>query len=94
LCKDRKNTLKINRFKESKNDTKLLAFTHSCAGKVDRGGMQSGLLVTTPAGEPSLNYLCEGWKSFFHHIDFHMQIIAGLIRRGYPASEDMREGTL
>jgi uncharacterized protein len=55
-----------------------------------RGECPKNRLVTTPTGEAGLNYLCEGWKSFFHHIDFPMQIIAGLIRRGYPASEVMR----
>ena len=46
--------------------------------------------LTTSAGETGLNYLCKGWKAFFRHIDFPMQIMAGLIRRGYPASEIMR----
>jgi uncharacterized protein len=55
-----------------------------------RGECPKNRLLTTLAGEPGLNYLCEGWKAFFHHIDFPMQIIAGLIRKGYPASEVMR----
>ena len=55
-----------------------------------RGECPKNRFLTTPAGEPSLNYLCKGWKSFFRHIDFPMQILAGLIRRGYPASEIMR----
>jgi uncharacterized protein len=46
--------------------------------------------LTTYAGEPGLNYLCKGWKAFFRHIDFPIQILAGLIRRGYQASEVMR----
>jgi uncharacterized protein len=46
--------------------------------------------LTTSAGESGLNYLCKGWKAFFRHIDFPMQIMAGLIRRSYPASEIMR----
>ena len=50
--------------------------------------------IILPAGEPGLNYLCKGWKAFFHHIDFPMQIVAGLIRRGYPAAEVMRVLTL
>ena len=50
--------------------------------------------IILPAGEPGLNYLCKGWKAFFHHIDFPMQILAGLIRRGYPAAEVMRVLTL
>jgi uncharacterized protein len=46
--------------------------------------------LVTSTGEPGLNYLCKGWKAFFHHIDFPMKLMAGLIRRGYPASEVMR----
>jgi uncharacterized protein len=45
--------------------------------------------TTTPDGEPGLNYLCEGMKHFFHHIDYPMKIMAGLIRRGYPAAQVM-----
>ena len=37
-----------------------------------------------------MNYLCNGLKAFFHHIDFPMQILAELIRHGLPASEVMR----
>jgi uncharacterized protein len=55
-----------------------------------RGECPKNRFLTTPAGEQGLNYLCEGWKAFFHHIDFPMQIIAGVLRRGYPASEVMR----
>jgi uncharacterized protein len=45
--------------------------------------------LTTPGGEGGLNYLCAGFKQFFHHVDYPMQIIAGLIRRGRPAAEVM-----
>jgi uncharacterized protein len=55
-----------------------------------RGECPKNRFLTTTAGEPGLNYLCKGWKTFFHHIDFPMQIMAGLIRRGYPASEVIR----
>ncbi len=55
-----------------------------------RGECPKNRFLTTPAGEPGLNYLCEGWKAFFRHIDFPMKILAGLIRRGYPASEVMQ----
>ncbi|MGW8319841.1 MAG: SPASM domain-containing protein, partial [Candidatus Promineifilaceae bacterium] len=45
--------------------------------------------LETPDGQPGLNYLCAGFKHFFHHVDFPMKIMAGLIRRGRPAAEVM-----
>jgi uncharacterized protein len=42
-----------------------------------------------PEGQPGLNYLCAGFKHFFHHINEPMKIIADLIRRGKPASDVM-----
>jgi uncharacterized protein len=45
--------------------------------------------IETPDGEPGLNYLCDGFKQFFHHIDFHMKLMAGLIRRDRDAREVM-----
>ncbi len=46
--------------------------------------------LTTPDGEPGLNYLCAGFKQFFHHVDLPMRIMAGLIRRGRQAAEVMQ----
>ena len=43
----------------------------------------------TPDGEPGLNYLCAGLKEFFHHVEFPMKIMAGLLRRGREAGEVM-----
>jgi uncharacterized protein len=45
--------------------------------------------VTTPHGEGGLNYLCPGWKAFFHRIDEPLQMIGTLMRMGRPASEIM-----
>jgi uncharacterized protein len=45
--------------------------------------------LTAPDGEPGLNYLCAGYKSFFTHADRSLKILAGLIRRGLPASRIM-----
>lgn len=45
--------------------------------------------LETPDGEPGLNYLCAGYKAFFHHVDFPMKLMAGLIRRGREAREVM-----
>ncbi|MCB0196633.1 MAG: anaerobic sulfatase maturase [Anaerolineae bacterium] len=45
--------------------------------------------LTTPDGEPGLNYLCAGFKQFFHHVELPMKLIAGLLRRNRPAAEVM-----
>ena len=46
--------------------------------------------VATPEGEPGLNYLCEGWKAFFHRADEPLRMMATVMRMGRPASEVMR----
>jgi uncharacterized protein len=46
--------------------------------------------LETPDGEPGLNYLCAGFKHFFHHIDYPAKIIGSLLRRGQPAAAVMR----
>jgi uncharacterized protein len=43
--------------------------------------------TTTPDGEASLNYLCAGYKEFFHHIDGPMHMMTALLREGRPASD-------
>jgi uncharacterized protein len=45
--------------------------------------------LRTPDGEPGLNYLCAGFKRFFHHIDPYMRTMADLVRAGRPAAEIM-----
>ena len=45
--------------------------------------------IVTPDGEPGLNYLCAGFKEFFHHAGFPMKLMAGLMRRGRGAGEVM-----
>jgi uncharacterized protein len=46
--------------------------------------------ITTPDGkEEELNYLCSGYKRFFHHIDQPMRIMAGLLRAGRAPAEIM-----
>jgi len=45
--------------------------------------------ITTPDGEPGLNYLCAGFKDFFHHVDRPMRDMIGLMRQGKDASDIM-----
>jgi len=45
--------------------------------------------ISTPNGEPGLNYLCAGFKLYFHHIDRPMRLMADLLRHGRYADEVM-----
>lgn len=44
----------------------------------------------TPDGESGLNYLCAGYKHFFHHIDPYMRFMAGELQAGRPPANIMR----
>lgn len=56
---------------------------------VCHGGCPKNRLLRTPAGEPGLNYLCEGYKAFFTHIDRPMRLMAAELRAGRPAANVM-----
>ena len=58
---------------------------HICNGECPKNRF-----IETPNGEPGLNYLCEGYKTFFKHADRPMKIMADLIRRGKLAEEVMK----
>jgi uncharacterized protein len=45
--------------------------------------------ISTPDGEPGLNYLCAAYKAFFTHIARPMRLMAGLLRQGRYADEVM-----
>jgi uncharacterized protein len=40
--------------------------------------------MTTPDGQPNLNYLCPAYKLFFNHIDPHMKVMADLLKANQP----------
>ncbi len=46
--------------------------------------------ATTPDGEAGLNYLCAGYKHFFHHIDPYMRFMAAELRAGRPPANIMQ----
>jgi len=64
------------------------------------GGCPKDRFITTPDGEAGLNYLCAGYKDFFHHIDRPMRFMSEQLRRGGApsqivqlyAAEDARRG--
>ena len=59
---------------------------------VCHGGCPKNRFKTTEDGEPGLNYLCEGYRDFFNHIDQPMKTMARLLRQGRPPAEIMHSG--
>jgi uncharacterized protein len=54
------------------------------------GACPKDRFINTPDGQPGLNYLCAGYKLFFHHIDQTMQLMVRLLRQNRAPSEVMR----
>ena len=46
--------------------------------------------LATPDGEPGLNYLCAGYKMFFHHIDPYMRFMADQLQQEQAPANVMR----
>jgi uncharacterized protein len=73
----------------AKRDT-LPAFCRECDVRFAcHGGCPKDRFVRTPDGEPGLNYLCAGYKAFFHHVDEPMRAMSGLLRMGRAPAELM-----
>ena len=53
------------------------------------GGCPKDRFVSTPDGQPGLNYLCPGFKTFFHHVTPAMSTMAELLRLDRAPSELM-----
>jgi len=53
------------------------------------GGCPKDRFIVTPDGESGLNYLCAGYKAFFHHVDAPMRKMADLLREGRAPAEIM-----
>ncbi len=60
-------------------------FLFTCYGECPKNRV-----LTTPDGEPGLNWLCSGLKAFFEHVDRPMQIMAELLQRGQSADGIMK----
>lgn len=77
-------------FGRAKSDTlskycRECKFLFTCHGECPKNRV-----LTTPDGEPGLNWLCAGLKAFFEHADRPMQIMADLLRRGQYADGIMK----
>ena len=55
------------------------------------GACPKDRFIRTPDGEPGLNYLCSGYKAFFHHVDEPMRAMSALLRQGRAPSELMAD---
>jgi uncharacterized protein len=81
---------KQQQFGLAKRDT-LPRFCRDCEVRfVCNGGCPKDRTLRTPDGEPGLNYLCDGYKAFFTHIDQPMQIMATELRAKRPPANIMQ----
>ena len=70
---------------------KLPTYCRECAVKFAcEGGCPKNRFIETPDGEPGLNYLCAGYKTFFEHIRVPMNTMAELLRLNRAPSEIMQ----
>ena len=75
------------RFGQDKRDT-LPTYCLECDVRFAcHGGCPKDRFIRTPDGEPGLNYLCAGYKAFFHHVDEPMRIMAGLLAQDRAPAE-------
>ena len=78
------------RFGAAKRDT-LPAYCRRCEVlKYCRGECPKHRFMTTPDGEPGLQYLCPSYKRFFNHIKPQLALMANLIRARRAPAEIMR----
>ncbi len=55
------------------------------------GGCPKDRIIAAPDGEPGLNYLCEGYRAFFHHCRPYLERMAALRRAGQPPETLMEQ---
>lgn len=54
------------------------------------GGCPKDRFIETPDGEAGLNYLCAGYKLFFHHVTEPMKAMAALLNEGRAPADIMQ----
>ena len=76
-------------FGQAKQDT-LPRYCRECDVRfVCNGGCPKDRVLTTPDGEPGLNYLCTGYKTFFTHIDPYMKFMVNELKHQRPPANIM-----
>ena len=78
------------RFGEAKEST-LPHYCRECDVRFAcNGECPKHRFLTTPDGEAGLNYLCAGYKMFFHHVDPYMRFMASELAAQRPPANVMR----
>jgi uncharacterized protein len=71
--------------------SRLPRYCKECpVGFVCNGGCPKDRIRRTADGEEGLNYLCQGYKAFFTHIERPMKVMARLLRSERPPAEVMK----
>jgi uncharacterized protein len=87
--KEMMDSIQQSEFGQAKKTT-LPKYCQSCEVKFAcHGECPKHRFLTTPDGEPGLNYLCAGYKKYFHHIHRYMKVMVQLLQNGLPASKIM-----
>ncbi|MBW1902530.1 MAG: anaerobic sulfatase maturase [Deltaproteobacteria bacterium] len=77
------------RFGFDKRDT-LPRYCQKCDVRfICNGGCPKNRIRRTPNGEEGLNFLCDGYKAFFTHIDEPMKLMVKLLHKGRPPADVM-----
>ena len=77
------------RFGLAKRDGLPRACRECAVRFVCHGGCPKNRVARTPDGEPGLNYLCEGYKAFFAHVDRPMRMMRAELQAGRPPANVM-----
>jgi serine-type anaerobic sulfatase-maturating enzyme len=69
---------------------KLPAYCRKCEVRfICNGECPKNRFISTPDGEPGLNYLCAGYKKFFKHIDPYMCFMVSELKNKRPPANVM-----
>jgi len=83
------NSEQQRKFGDDKRDA-LPRYCRDCSFLFEcHGECPKNRFLTTPDGEPGLNYLCAGLKRYFAHVEPYMRLMSDLLRQGRPAAEIM-----
>ncbi len=71
-------------------ETALPRYCHGCDFLFAcRGGCPKHRFAKSPDGDPGLNYLCEGYKKFYHYVNPSLKRMVDFIHRGIPVYKIM-----